>query len=168
MYYTEGPVPPAPRKRRVIWPFALGAGVLGLLILAALCAGVLGAFGTDDPPPIVQTPHALASAPYQGVSPAPPKAVTQQFFTEGTYEVGSKSSPEDGTIKPGTYVLGTTDHCYWARLKDFDGDLDSILANGNLDTNGADTAQGRITVKKSDKGLELTGTCVLGQKGGLK
>jgi hypothetical protein len=67
MYYTEGPVPPAPRKRRVIWPFALGAGALGLLILAALCAGVLGAFGTDDPPPLRATPQftngVKASAP---------------------------------------------------------------------------------------------------------
>lgn len=70
-------------------------------------------------------------------------------LTEGTWQVGAEA-------KPGTYTTTADDHCYWARISNFDGDLNSIIANDNL----APGSRGRITVKKTDKGLELKGSCV--------
>lgn len=78
----------------------------------------------------------------------PAKPVSGQLKA-GTWEV-------PGEVKPGTYTTTAEGPCYWARLKNFDGELSSILANGNLDPD----QRGRLTVKKTDKGLELTGDCV--------
>lgn len=76
-------------------------------------------------------------------------AKTPKGLTAGTWEV-------PGEVKPGTYTTTADGRCYWARLKGFDGDLESILANGNLKPG----ERGRLTVKQSDKGVELTGDCV--------
>jgi hypothetical protein len=50
-------------------------------------------------------------------------------------------------IKPGTYRSSADDSCYWARLKNTNGDLDSILANSN----GGNQV---VTIKKTDKAFE--------------
>jgi hypothetical protein len=59
---------------------------------------------------------------------------------DGVYLVGVD-------IKPGTYRNGNEADCYWARLKNTDGDLDGIIANGN----GGNQV---ITIKKTDKAFE--------------
>lgn len=143
-YYTDrvqfgGPTKP---KRRV-WPWALLA--TGLLLVACV-GGIVAATGGNAPRNTVVVPEG-SSAP--AVSEAPAKAaVKAQTLGAGSWEVGSE-------VKPGTYTTTAEEHCYWARLKGFDGDFDSIIANGNLDPG----QRGRITVKKSDKGLQLTGDC---------
>jgi hypothetical protein len=72
----------------------------------------------------------------------PPKAA----ISDGTWVVGSD-------IKAGLYKTAGDGECYWARLKDLTGGLDSIRANGNID--GPTTIQ----VLRSDKALELNGGC---------
>lgn len=144
---------------------------LSALVLLLIVVGV-----TTDPPQEEPATKPTTSAPKATVpttettkeAVAQPTETKAEWFEEGTYEVGSKSDPEAGTIKPGTYLLGTTDHCYWKRLSGFSGDFDEIIANGNLDASGDRNAQSRLTIKKSDKGLALEGMCILGQKGGLK
>lgn len=159
------------KKFMIILASAFGALLVVLVILASMSTKPQA----EKPRSAVSTmATAVPSAPYQGVSPttkAPPPEPTEtkaQWFEEGTYEVGSKSDPDAGTIKPGTYILTTSDHCYWERLKGFSGGFDEIIANGNLDASGGRATQARLTIKKSDKGLSLGGMCVLGQKGGLK
>lgn len=65
---------------------------------------------------------------------------------EGTYEVGDD-------IKAGKYRTVGADgsNCYWARLKNTDGDLDSIIANGNV--HGPTT----VTIKTSDGAFQTSG-----------
>jgi hypothetical protein len=45
-------------------------------------------------------------------------------FGDGTYRIGKD-------IPAGTYRTRGGDECYWARLKSFDGTLNSIIANDN-------------------------------------
>jgi hypothetical protein len=167
-YYHDRPQFGGPSKpKRRAWPWVLAA-VLGMCLLGSAIAAVSG--GTAKPAPTkgadiaraVQSPapKAKASTGAQPTADDPLAGV----FQAGSYEVGKASDPGDGTIKPGTFLLATTDHCYWERVKSFDGDFDSIIANGNLDV--GETV--RVTVKKSDEGINLKGDCVMGQKGGLK
>lgn len=177
MTYQDPYLPPYPPKKRRVWPWV----IIGLFV-AALCAlggiALIGAAGekstglgsTHTPTPMAAptttvptTPPTTESDPVAAAAPEPP-----QTFGEGTYQVTKKSSPDDGTIKAGTFVLITPDHCYWERLKGFSGDFDEIITNGNLDASGDKPAQARVTIKKSDKGFALSGDCILGQKGGLK
>lgn len=63
-----------------------------------------------------------------------------------TKPINSTENSTQNTIKPGTYIIGTEiqpgfysgtggydliDSCYWERLKDLTGSLDSIIANSN-------------------------------------
>lgn len=64
---------------------------------------------------------------------------------DGTYEVGVD-------IKPGRYSTSGADiSCYWARLRNTDGGLSSIIANGNT------TGRTTVTIKKTDGAFETTG-----------
>lgn len=95
-----------------------------------------------------------ASAPSPkapNLNPAPATtAKAEPGVGEGSWEVGTD-------VKAGTYTttVPADERCYWARLKNFDGELGSIIANDNL----AAGARGRLVVKPTDKGLELTGPC---------
>ena len=70
-------------------------------------------------------------------------------FGPGTYEVGTE-------IEPGKYKTpgpeGSFPLCYWARLRNTNGDFDSIITNGN--------AQGptTITISTSDAAFETSCT----------
>lgn len=63
-------------------------------------------------------------------------------FGEGMYMVGVD-------IKPGTYKASGSG--YWARLKNAEGTLDSLIANGNAQGNAI------VTIKSSDKFFESNG-----------
>lgn len=73
-------------------------------------------------------------------------------LTSGVYVVG-----ED--VKPGTYRTdgppedSMAPMCYWARLAGTSGELDDIIANGNIEGSSV------LTVESSDTALELTGDC---------
>lgn len=125
-----------------------------LLIAAAiaasfLCGGVAGAAvkSAPDPTPGLVVGEAGGTAASEAAPAVKPAA--KATLSAGTWQVGTEA-------KPGTYTTTADTPCYWARLKGFDGELTSIIANGNLESG----QHGRLTVKASDKGLELSGDCV--------
>lgn len=162
--YTPPMFYPPPRKRR-FWPYlvvflAVGVCVLGVVFMAA------GAMNTTPSKLLtVPTPYGApavgnASPPANDDDDPIQKLKDAGVFTAGDYDLGAKSSPNGGTISAGTYILATPDHCYWARMKSFDGSLDSIIANGNVT---ADQVV-HIRILKSDGGLTLTDNCILTKK----
>jgi len=99
------------------------------------------------PPKTVKAPAKTVTAPPKTVTvKAKPKAPAATIPGDGTYAVGSD-------IKPGTYVSSVPDsgNCYWARLKDTNGDLNSILSNNNS------SGQSLVTILPSDKFFETDG-----------
>lgn len=64
-------------------------------------------------------------------------------FGEGTFIVGTD-------LEPGQWRSTGADGCYWARLSNFQGDLESIIANDNVD--GPTIVQ----IAPSDRGFEST------------
>lgn len=188
MSYHDHPVAPAPpatypkRKRSGLKTALIVAAVLAAVAILLCLFGVAlaGKMGGSTPQPSKTGAAAVAGlAPTKSAAtqrtdepsddPAPTEeADDNQTFESGTYEVGSKSDPAAGTIKPGTFVLLTAGHCYWERVSGFGGSIDEVITNGNLEANGSKAGRGRITIKKSDAGLTLNGSCILGQTGGLK
>lgn len=157
---TYGLVKPKGVPRRRLW---IIAGVLGVF---AMCFGGIaaGSIAADSEPGLtvgeaagsaaVKIAPSLAPASKGPRPPAPEaepvaKAPEPVTLTEGTWSV-----PDEA--KPGTYTTNADGHCYWARLSNFEGDLGSIKANENLSSG----ERGRITIKKSDAGIELSGSCV--------
>ena len=152
---TGQPGPPPKRRRK--WMPLLIAGVF---VLALCCGGAAIMFvdsgGEDDDSPSSadqQEPAASGAPPAESEAPADTQAEPAAAgFGAGVWEVG----PE---IPAGTYVTtvppGVLDTCYWARLSGFSGDLEELLANGNLVAG----ARGRVTVADSDAGVEFSGEC---------
>lgn len=69
---------------------------------------------------------------------------SRNFEGSGMYLVGQD-------IRPGTYKAPATPGCYYARLSDLNGGVNSIITNGNVD--GPVVVQ----VASSDKALEVNG-----------
>ena len=147
--------PPPPRpvgpSRRRRWPLVVGGVVLLGMLLFAGCVAVLVTAGQDptlDTGPVVTVTEGT-TAPARTVAPTTttPRSTTAAAVTAGLYEVGSE-------IQPGTYRTSGGDGCYWARLRNFDGDLDSVITNGLIRTGPA-----RVTVKRTDVGVEFSGPC---------
>ena len=119
-------------KRKLLW----GTGITA----AALAIACGGAPAADPAPDDLADPFATT---------APAKKAPG--LGDGTYTV-------PGEVRPGTYVTtvpADAINCYWARLRNMDGELEGIITNGNL----APGARGRFTVKATDKGVQLTGGC---------
>jgi hypothetical protein len=162
--------PPAkPKRKRVV----VGLLILVIGICLLLCAGIVSALSpnksAEDIPPgaTAHTIDAPSSAGGVAEKVAAPPAVakpkpspTKVSFTEGSYEVGAKSDPDANTVKAGTYTLSTQSHCYWERVRNFDGEFDSIIANGNLMSSGSRI----ITIKKTDAGINLSDDCTMRAK----
>jgi hypothetical protein len=70
---------------------------------------------------------------------AEPKAA--RSFGDGTWRVGAE-------VAPGTYRAPGGGSCYWARLRNFTGGLNSIIANGGFSKNQT------VTIQSSDTGFE--------------
>lgn len=64
-------------------------------------------------------------------------------FSDGMYIVGVD-------LAPGTYKNTPSQNCYYARLSNFTGGIDSILANNNTDNAAI------VMISASDKGFEST------------
>lgn len=146
--YTPNP-PPPPRRMKVLW---IIFGVMAV-ITVGLCLIVGLSIDNSKKPTDVPRTTAIATTAAQThpTAKAVPVKPTVVVVGDGSWEVGTE-------IKPGTYTTTVglnTGGCYWARLRNFDGGLDSIIDNGNYDPG----AHGRIVVKSSDKGVELTGGC---------
>jgi hypothetical protein len=105
--------------------------------------------GKDDPVQLTFSGDPMAAAaPAAAPVPAAPSGPLTTFGS-GTYEVGTG----DGQVTPGKYrtvgpEAGDFGSCYWARLKDTDGDFDSIIANGNTEGPAV------VTISKTDGAFE--------------
>jgi len=84
--------------------------------------------------------------PLEHIRTVPESAETSEEF--GVLAVGKD-------IHPGTWRGTAVDHCYWARLSGFSGEFGDIIANDNVDPGSKFT----ITVRASDKGLQLESGC---------
>lgn len=90
-------------------------------------------------------------------TPAAKTTLPLGSYGPGTYVVGAD-------IQPGTYATSGPDGsglwpmCYYARLKNLDGDLSAIIANGNF--------KGRMTlnVKPTDVAVEFDQDCIWTKK----
>jgi hypothetical protein len=74
-----------------------------------------------------------------------------------TIEDGIWAVPDE--VEPGTYVSAGSESCCWARLRNTNGDLDSIIANS------INPGRQRVTIRSTDKAFETTG-CPTWQKVG--
>ena len=95
-------------------------------------------------------------------NPAPTAPKTKNI-TSGDWEIGEKDELEAGVITPGTYIVTATENgfnCYWSTVKDFDQELTSIIANGNISPG----EKARVVVKSSYAGLTLKGDCLAVKK----
>src|SRR5574341_574051 len=146
--------PPPPKKKRRTG-LIIGSVIGGCLVLFAGCTAILAALAPDETTRLVEGAAATSTVPAATV-PAPaatatptttrPKAAT---IGEGTWKVGSE-------VKPGTYTATVPDdsaNCYYARLRDFENGLDSIIANNNYSPG----QRARVTIKSSDVGFETSG-----------
>lgn len=77
-----------------------------------------------------------------------PSIGSRSTITPGVWLVGSQ-------IAPGTYVTNASSGCYWERLRNFEGTLDSIIANDFI----ASAGQQFITVRDGDIGVSSDGDC---------
>lgn len=142
----QPPPPRGPHDEPMTKNSKIVAGMVGAFLLFMLGLG-LGAVGNDRP-----ASTAAHSAPRptvtvtETVRPVLPKASKQ---VEQSPPVGTEM-PDAGTylvgkdIKAGTYSSDGGSACYWARLRNLDGELGSIISN--------DLAAGRVhvTIRKTD------------------
>src|SRR5215210_8573078 len=70
-----------------------------------------------------------------------PITTSTTSFKDGAYFVGTD-------IEPGTYRSSGSSGCYFARLRNFTGDTNSIIANGVTDASTV------VTIKSTDAGFE--------------
>jgi hypothetical protein len=77
--------------------------------------------------------------------PEPEQESAKPSFGDGTYQVGTDT-------QPGTYrTREGSPNCYYERLKDFTGGINSILANANT------SAPAIVTIKPTDAGFNSQG-----------
>jgi hypothetical protein len=145
--YAAVPVQQQPKKpKRFGWPTVIITAVAALSL-----GGIIGNVG-DTAPTAEPSATATASKPAEAKSaPSASKApeakkttepVAESTMGEGTYQIGVDAKP--GRYK--TQVPQDSGNCYWERLKDDRGGLDSIIANGNVNPGG----RASITVKQGE------------------
>jgi hypothetical protein len=140
--YAPVPVQQQPRKpKRFGWPTVIiTAGV-------ALSIGGLIGGGGDSSTTAAPTATVTATETVEPASKAPEVKKTtepesESTMDEGTYEIGVDAKP--GQYK--TRVPENSSGCYWERLKDDRGGLNSIIANDNVNPG----ARVSITVKRGE------------------
>lgn len=144
------PQPSVPPKRRA-WPWILG--VIAAFIVGALAGNAAGTenansnqaretitVGVPDGQPAAEAP---AEAPAEPAGPA-------TTMSSGTYQVGV--DVQAGQYKTAGPEASDSLGCYWARLRDDSGNLDSIITNQNL------TGPGSVTINDGEF-VELSGDC---------
>jgi hypothetical protein len=161
----DSQVPQRPPKKPMSKEARIGWAILGGFVIFAAGA-TIGAVGGSDSPTTATASQptttvtvpgepgakvTVTAPPVTVTKPAPPaKTVTAEppgpaaaMEDDGIYLVGTD-------IKPGQYKSGANGDCYWARLSNTNGDLDSIITNHN----GGNSI---VTIKKSDKAFETSG-----------
>lgn len=147
---SPGPPSSDPPWKR--WWFWVIAGVVVLGIVGLVTQG--GGGQTASSPSPIESPTAAQSSP----APLPTATATASSPTpshspkplgptigDGTWVVGKE-------VKPGTYRLTEPrGGCYWERMKNFGGGLNSIIANGNAIRGGGPII---VTIEKNDAGFK--------------
>ena len=141
-------MPPTPEIRGAWWKTRWFIGAACLVVGVAMGqAGSKGGGTTTATPTATSTVTATITEQPEAAAPAP--TATETVVTTVTAEPPAPSAAfEDGMfevgkdIQPGTYQA-SGNLCYWARLNNASGELDSIIANGNGPT--------IVTIKASDK-----------------
>ncbi|SDL04446.1 hypothetical protein [Streptomyces indicus] len=151
-YGRPQPQPEPPRRGWFARHKVLTA--IGAVVVVVAIGGALGAGGSDGSDSSKDSASASAGAGSDGkggkdkAADDAKKAEEPEVAIEGDgdFEVGSD-------VKPGTYrTTGNDDGmCYWERLKDSKGELESILANDNV------TGTSYVTVKAGDKLFKSSG-----------
>lgn len=145
----------APKPKRKVWPWVLGLAALLLVGFVVMIVAAMGAGLNAAGQALAST--GASGAVSGGQAGAEPVAAANTFEA-GDYNVGTTTSASKKTLKPGTYVVqAVKGPCYWARVKSWDGELDSVIVNNNIDEGKSQN----VTVKKTDKGLHLQGYCLL-------
>jgi hypothetical protein len=137
-----------PKKaKRFGWPTVIITGVVALGL-----GTIIGSSGDDTattakPDPTVTVPQTPKAEPAPTATKAPEAKKTTEpdsksTMNEGTYEIGVDAKP--GRYK--TQVSESSPGCYWARMKDDSGGLNSIIANDNVNPG----ARVSITVKQGE------------------
>ena len=142
--YAPFPVQQQPKKpKRFGWPTVIITAVAALSL-----GGIIGNIGDTAPtaePSATATASEPKSAPSASKAPEAKKTsepVAESTMGEGTYQIGVDAKP--GRYK--TQVPQDSGNCYWARMKDDRGGLDSIIANDNVNAG----ARVSITVKQGE------------------
>jgi hypothetical protein len=115
--------------------------VVGLVVCSLYAAAFTGALRA--------LPTTSSSAAGSGSDSS--TAVPGQY-TSGTYEVGGFA----GEIPAGRYTAAPgSSHCYYARLSNLGGGVDSIIANDN-ELNGGPMI---VEIQSSDAAFQISGDC---------
>ncbi|MBC9716755.1 hypothetical protein H9Y04_29900 [Streptomyces sp. TRM66268-LWL] len=126
---------------------------IGALVVIVAIGGALGSGGSDGSDGSKDSASVSAGSGSGSDSKAKggddaKKAEEPKVAIEGDgdFEVGAD-------VKPGTYKTAGNDDgmCYWERLKDSKGELESILANDNV------TGTSYVTIKTGDKLFKSSG-----------
>ena len=170
-YPPPGAPPPlsgsAPVRKRPHTSLVVGVLVLVFILVGIVIVGALVAPFTPRPdssllwpvntapltapldPPDAVSPSAPTSAPPGTASVTPvPGADPVDLFGPGTYLVGTD-------IQSGTYRTTGPSHsggsCYWSRLTDTSGDVDTTI------TDGSGQGPTTVTIKESDRAFSTSG-----------
>lgn len=153
-HYPE-PTPVKPVKKRH-WPWILG-GTIAAFVVIGSCSAAIAPAPTPEAAvsPVTMAPQVPVAPPVAQQVPNPPEPAPMpelpDAYTAGMYEVPADmpagkyktSGPDESDLLP---------HCYWERAKDASGELDSIIANDNLQ------GPGIVTVKPGEV-VTFSGSC---------
>lgn len=141
--YGPPPMPP-PRPPSKGVPIAVTIIVAGVSLVVGIGVGAAGSGtgGDTAAAPEATVTKTVTAKPKATAAAVPAGPATT--FGDGTYRVGKE-------IRPGTYKAAGGGGCYWERMRDFKGELGSILANEN--PSGSTT----VTIKASDAGFKTDG-----------
>jgi len=136
------PTPPPAKKKMPTWAKITAAFALPLFAIGGCTGAMLAGSGpaqqaADSAPVISQTPPTASSTP-TATAPVKPKPVEQappRVPEDGTLLVGKDVAP--GTYQTRIPAKKFISSCYWARLRDTDDSIDSIIDNDLKTSAGA-------------------------------
>ena len=154
---------PAKANLRSRWWFLAAVAVVALLLGAGIgSAGSSTDANAKASPAVTRTATATATetATLQ-VTTTPTRVIaTRTVQVRVTYTPPPVDETSDGQylvgreIKPGLWHTAGGDACYYERLRDLNGGIDSIITNDNI------TGPTTINVRSTDMAVSFAGDCV--------
>jgi hypothetical protein len=151
-------------KQKLIGKLTIGCG--GLFLLLCVCSSLTAVFRPSTPTPETADVASIQTAAFETALAGliQPTIANTPASTEPTQTPLPPTATEDpNLIKAGTFLVGAEiqpgiyrgyagndlfTSCYWARMKDFSGGLEALLANDNS------IGQYYIEVRAGDQGLK--------------